>query len=127
MHINTLKAMFIDNQINKVLDTWVEFNDDMTERPKEIAWFICERILLRRLVNRQQRLMACYTKNPFITNKNLYSILTKDVDIKAFLCILNSKLISYLYVHQITQAEKDDFPQVTIKNILSLPIPSLQN
>jgi hypothetical protein len=32
-------------------------------------------------------------------------------------------LVSYLYINQVTQATKDDFPQVTIEDILKLPFP----
>jgi hypothetical protein len=39
--------------------------------------------------------------------------------------LLNSKLISYLYINQVTQAVKDDFPQVTIRDVLNLPYPSV--
>jgi hypothetical protein len=112
--------------INIVVDNWVEFGNKMKERPKEIYWFEGPRILLRRLVNRQQRLMATYTNHFFITNKNLYTILVdgNDPDIRVALAILNSKLASFLYLRQVTQATKDDFPQVTIKDILALPFPS---
>jgi len=37
--------------------------------------------------------------------------------------LLNSKLVSRLYLDQVTQATKDDFPQVTVKDILELPVP----
>ena len=71
--------------------------------------------------------MATLVAETFITNKNLYSVLPKDnkVNISAILGVLNSRLISYLYINQVTQATKDDFPQVTIKDVLSLPAPSL--
>jgi hypothetical protein len=32
-----------------------------------------------------------------------------------------------LYINQITQATKDDFPQVTIQDMLALPFPNLAN
>ena len=109
-----------------VADRWIEFGGNMKERPKDFFWFEGDRILLRRLVNRRQRLMATLTSNTFITNKNLYSIKVRDnsVDIRALLGVLNSKLLSFLYIRQVTQAVKDDFPQVTIKDILLLPFPS---
>ncbi len=110
--------------INLIANYWVEFGDKMKERPKEFSWFEGERILLRRLVNRRQRLMAALTDKTLITNKNLYSIKTSDFDYRFLLGILNSKLISFLYINQVTQATKDDFPQVTIKDILSLPFTS---
>ena len=114
-------------QFHEECPSWIEFNDQMKERPKEIKWFQNERVLLRRLVNRQQRLMATLVSDAFITNKNLYSVLSKNdrVNIKVILGILNSKLVSYLYINQVTQATKDDFPQVTIKDFLNLPCPEL--
>jgi type I restriction-modification system DNA methylase subunit len=113
-------------KINTLANQWVEFGDKMKERPKEFFWFEGKRILLRRLVNRRQRLMAGLTAETFITNKNLYTVLSRDnnFDIRILLCVLNSKLISFLYIKQVTQAVKDDFPQVTIKDILTLPFPS---
>src|SRR5205823_6359775 len=85
-----------------------------------------ERILLRRLVNRKQRLMASLASDTFITNKNLYSILptSGSTPIRAFLALLNSTLMSRLYIEAVSQATKDDFPQVTITDLLRLPIPA---
>lgn len=113
-------------EINIVANRWIEFGDKMKERPKEFHWFEGERILLRRLVNRRQRLMAALTTETFITNKNLYTVLVhhNSIDIRILLGVLNSRLLSFLYIRQVTQAVKDDFPQVTIKDILSLPFPS---
>jgi type I restriction-modification system DNA methylase subunit len=114
-------------QLKQAAGSWVEFDDRMKERPKEFIWFEGRRILLRRLVNRRRRLMATLVADTFITSKNLYSLLgkTEAVSILAILGVLNSKLISHLYVKQVTQASKDDFPQVTIKDLLALPFPDL--
>ncbi|MBM3292743.1 hypothetical protein FJY84_08715, partial [Candidatus Bathyarchaeota archaeon] len=113
-------------KINVIAKQWIEFSDKMRERPRDIFWFEGGRILLRRLVNRRQRLMAALTEETFITNKNLYTVRIPDnnIDIRVLLGVLNSNLISFLYINQVTQAVKDDFPQVTIKDILSLPFPS---
>ncbi|MFZ1082368.1 MAG: N-6 DNA methylase [Candidatus Kryptoniota bacterium] len=111
-------------EINEKFGGWIPFNDELKERPKELKWFTGERILLRRLVNRKQRMMAMVTSKQFITNKNLYSLcaIDKSLSLKFVLGVLNSKLISYLYIKQVTQAAKDDFPQVTIKDVLNLPL-----
>ena len=37
--------------------------------------------------------------------------------------VLNSRLVSRLYLSQVQQATKDDFPQVTIADVLGLPCP----
>jgi len=110
---------------NVKLDQWVEFGPSMKEKPKEFLWFEGTRILLRRLVNRRRRLMAMLVTETFVTNKNLYSVLPRDdrLDPHIVLAILNSRLISYLYLKQVSQATKDDFPQVTIRDILAMPFP----
>lgn len=109
--------------INDDHHLWVEFSDKMKEKPKEIDWFIGSRLLLRRLVNRQHRLMASITDISYITNKNLYIVRSEALDLYFLLGLINSKLFSFLYLKQVTQATKDDFPQITIKDFLSLPIP----
>jgi len=116
-------------QIHVVANQWVAFGNQMTEKPKEVSWFQGERILLRRLVNRRQRLMAVLVQETFITNKNIYIIKMNDesIDIRVLLGILNSRFISFFYLKQVTQATKDDFPQVTIKDILRLPFPPLSD
>ena len=113
-------------KINYRANHWIEFGEKMKERPKEFYWFEGKRILLRRLVNRKQRMMAQCVDKTFITNKNIYSIKTKDneIDVKTILLLINSKLISYIYLKEVSQATKDDFPQITIKDFLSLPFPN---
>ncbi len=104
---------------------WVEYGPKMKEYPKEFRWFEGKRLLLRRLVNRRQRLMATIAEDTFITNKNLYTLLEKPASepLKVTLVLLNSKLVSQLYIEAVSQATKDDFPQVTITDLLNLPLP----
>jgi hypothetical protein len=116
-------------KINLKLEKWLKFGNSLKERPREFYWFENERILLRRLVNRQQRIMAQFINKTFITNKNLYSIKLKDSSVSywAVLGLINSKLFSYIYLKLVSQATKDDFPQITIKDFIGLPLPTLKN
>jgi hypothetical protein len=115
--------------LNFAAPSWVEYGPKMREWPKEFRWFKGERLLMRRLVNRQQRLMTALAGETFITNKNLYSLLVrpeaglKNAGAGFMLGVLNSRLISRLYLSQVQQATKDDFPQVTITDVLALPCP----
>ena len=113
--------------LNKITEHWVEYGPSMKEYPKEFRWFEGERLLLRRLVNRRQRLMATFADGTFITNKNIYSLLEipNSEPLKVTLALLNSKLVSRLYIEAVSQATKDDFPQVTIADLLNLPAPTV--
>ncbi len=109
-------------QVNWKASRWVEYGVNMRECPKSFDWFEGSRILLRRLVNRKQRLMAAWTDQTIVTNKNLYVL--KPIRPEAWqyiLAILNSRLVSRLYVAQVSGATKDDFPQVTISDLSTMP------
>jgi restriction endonuclease S subunit len=70
-------------------------------------------------------MMATFAAETFITSKNLYSVLPKSdgVNLLFVLGVLNTRFVSYIYINQVTQATKDDFPQVTIEDVLKLPFP----
>jgi len=113
-------------ELNYAAPSWVEYGCMMREYPKEFCWFEGARILLRRLVSRKQRLMATLVRATFITNKNLYTVLPKPgtLPLEVSLALLNSSLVSRLYISAVSQAVKDDFPQVTIADVLALPVPT---
>ncbi len=86
------------------------------------------KILLRRLINRQDRLTVGYNEeecvfkkdiNPFIINDNRF-------EPKYILTIIASKLISFLYVRTSSIATKDDFRQTTLSELRQLPILLIQ-
>jgi len=61
-----------------------------------------------------------------ITTDNVLNMVPRDEEADPYfaLGILNSRLISWLYVNTSTIAQKDDFPQVYISALANLPIPS---
>jgi len=83
-----------------------------------------ERILIRRIINRQNRLMASYYNQDLIVKKDMNPFIVTDKKYNIFylLAIINSKLISFLYLNQSTIATKDDFRQTTLSEIRKLPI-----
>ena len=56
--------------------------------------------------------------NPFVLN-------SADVDPLAILAVMNSRLVSWLYVNTSSIATKDDFRQTTLAELRRLPIPDL--
>ena len=88
------------------------------------------KILVRRIVNRQNRLMAFHEDSGIITNKDFNPfVITQDYSGKFnpfyILALLNSKLFSFLYTKKSSIALKDDFRQTTLAEIRSLPVKNI--
>ena len=85
------------------------------------------KILIRRIVNRQNRLMAFYDDSGIITNKDYNPIVIQPAyggkfDLSYLLALLNSRLFSFLYVRKSSLALKDDFRQTTLAELRNLPV-----
>ncbi len=104
---------------------FVHYGSHLKEKPNRYNWFEGERILVRRLINRQFRLMATFVDTEFVNKKDLYvlKITDKRFSPKFILGLINSKLVSYFKTKGSTTATKDDFSQLTLSDIRGLPIP----
>ncbi|MEI8048863.1 MAG: N-6 DNA methylase [Bacteroidota bacterium] len=102
----------------------VNYGEHLKEKPRDYSYFQGERILIRRLINRQFRVMAAFANDEFVNKKDLYNLKTEDhnFDLKYLLAIINSKLISFLKIKGSTNATKDDFGQLTLSDIRQIPI-----
>ncbi len=94
---------------------------------KERESSYCEglRIWTRRIVSRANRLMSALTHDDFVVKKDIYVTKPNFDDshmIAALLAILNSSLVSFLYLSRSAAAVKDDFRQVTLSGLRELPI-----
>lgn len=83
------------------------------------------KVLIRRVINRQDRLMATYSDRELVTKKDInpFASTAAGWDAKYLLAIVNSALISFLYVTSSAIATKDDFRQTTLTSLRQLPIP----
>jgi len=120
-----LDRYYIDNDIQ-----YVRYGENLKEKPSSIHFFSGERLLVRRIINRQFRIMASIATNDFVTKKDIYIFKIKgtEVSLKVLLAIINSKLISFIKTKASTTAKKDDFTQLTLNDIrdLAVPIPNQQ-
>lgn len=87
-----------------------------------------EKILIRRIINRQDRLTVGYTDKKIVFKKDInpFLITNKDFATKYVLSILASKFISYLYINISAIALKDDFRQTTLTELRELLIPKIE-
>lgn len=104
--------------------SWVNYSDNLKEKPKNYSYFQDQRILIRRLINRQFRIMGSIVTEEFVNKKDIYNLKITDKDFNAFyvLSVINSKLFSFLKTTGSTSASKDDFSQLTLSDIRSIPI-----
>ncbi|TAL79460.1 MAG: type II restriction endonuclease, partial [Bacteroidetes bacterium] len=88
-----------------------------------------DKILIRRLINRQDRLSVCYTNKRMIYKKDINPFIPTDKDFPAkyLLAVMASKLISFLYINISSIATKDDFRQTTLTELRELPIPLINS
>jgi hypothetical protein len=99
---------------------------DMSEHPSLVRYYgASPKILIRRVINREDRLMATLTERELVFKKDVNPFVLTDstVDAHFILGVVNSRLISHLYVNTSSIATKDDFRQTTLAELRRLPIP----
>jgi adenine-specific DNA-methyltransferase len=117
-----LGRYYIDNEFQ-----YLKYGENLKEKPSSFQFFEGERLLIRRIVNRQFRIMATIVTDTFVNKKDIYvfKLCSNEAEIncKYLLSILNSKLISFIKTKGSTTAKKDDFTQLTLNDIRQLGIP----
>jgi adenine-specific DNA-methyltransferase len=88
-----------------------------------------EKILIRRIINRQDRLTVGFTDEKIVFKKDInpFIIINNNFQTKYILAILASKFISYLYINISAIALKDDFRQTTLTELRELLIPKISS
>ncbi len=117
---NELSRYFISAERTSFL----KYSDEIAST-RPMRMFEGERIALRRLLTRKFRLQASLAIETMITTDNVLNIVPKmeGAEVEFALGVLNSKLISWVYVNSSMIAQKDDFPQVHISALSAIRLP----
>jgi hypothetical protein len=107
---------------------YIRFDDTLAE-PKPERYFSGPRILLRELISRQFQLQAVKVEKDFVTNKSMQSILqlAGGPDLNYLLGLINSRLVSWYFLHRSNIAQRDDFPKIVLKETRSLPMRAISS
>ena len=83
------------------------------------------KILIRRIVSRQDRLSVTYCDEKLVFKKDINPFIPTDsfFDCYYLTGIISSKFISFIYLNSSLIATKDDFRQTTLNELRKLPIP----
>ena len=98
---------------------------DMGDFPSLKSFYEAEpKILIRRVINRRDRLDAALFGKQMVFKKDLNPFVLTDPTYNPLflLALLNSRLLSYLYINTSTIATKDDFRQTTLAELRRLPV-----
>ncbi len=116
---------FFDGQVHRYNVSALSGSKFVVVSERETAFHQGVRLLTRRLVNRANRLSFARTNDDFVVKEAILPIRANFDDpdkVAALLAILNSSLMSFLYLSRSTAAVKDDFRQVTLSGLRELPI-----
>ena len=101
------------------------YNTDLSQK-KNLIKFYDERdkLLIRRIINRQDRLSVAVTNKKMVFKKDInpFVVIDASFDPLYLLGIMASKFISFLYINNSTIATKDDFRQTTLAELRNIPI-----
>ncbi|MBI4526913.1 MAG: N-6 DNA methylase [Deltaproteobacteria bacterium] len=102
---------------------YVKLGPHLAECPS-IRFFTEDRILLRRLISRQFRLMACEVKNDKFANDSSTLNLIRFTGYAPtyVLALLNSSLFSYRLLSGSSIARRDDYPKISLYEAKTFPI-----
>jgi len=103
------------------------YNTDLSDKRNLIQFYQAEpKILIRRIINRQDRLSVTYCSEKIVFKKDINPFIPIDnqFDCLFLTGIIASKLISFIYLNSSSIATKDDFRQTTLSELRKLPIPN---
>lgn len=102
------------------------FQTDLSDKKSLTQFYEADpKILIRRIINRQNRLSVGFTEERMVFKKDInpFICIDKRFSSKFLLGILASKLISFIYIKMSSIALKDDFRQTTLGELRNLPVP----
>ncbi|RQV93525.1 MAG: type II restriction endonuclease, partial [Calditrichaeota bacterium] len=106
------------------------YNTDLVDKKNLIQFYQAEpKILIRRIINRQDRLSVTYCNERLVFKKDINPFIPIDEKFDCFFLtgIIASKLISFIYLNSSSIATKDDFRQTTLTELRKLPIPNINS
>jgi hypothetical protein len=81
------------------------------------------------VLSRKLRLQATLATDAFLTNQSVQSLVAAEAEgdlLSPLLAVLNSRLMSWLFVSINSAARRDDFPKIVIKQTRELPVPAAE-
>lgn len=116
------------NVYNYYLQVDEVFYTSLDEKPSlKIFYESGPKLLIRRIINRQDRLSVAYTEEKMVFKKDINPFIPTDNNYtcKFLLAVMASRFVSFVYLNISSIASKDDFRQTTLAELREIPIPKI--
>jgi type I restriction-modification system DNA methylase subunit len=109
---------------------WLQYGPWLSQ-PREFEIFSRPRVLLREITSDiPYCLNATCLSDTYLNNKSILNVLHPEDDteeLKCFLGILNSRIMSLFYKQRAVKSARKIFPKVVIRNLRQFPYPNLSD
>jgi len=114
--------------VSRYVLTWngefLNYGKHLAEPRNDFNLFSTERILIRQIPAKPPYCIhACLTKETMLNDLNSMNVINIKESPEMILGILNSRLISYWFVHKFGKMQRGVFPQFKVNELADFPLP----
>ena len=121
---------YIDgNDVKRYMLTWERgeyllYGDNLAAPRKDWSLFSSPRILVRQIPSKPPYCInACFTDKVILNDRNSMNIINIRCNPLYLLAVLNSRAVSFWFIHKFGKLQRGLFPQFKINELASFPIP----
>ncbi len=102
---------------------YLRYGDNLASPRKDFSLFSTRRILVRQIPSKPPYCInACLTEETILNDRNSMNIINIKINPEFLLGVLNSRLISFWFVHKFGKMQRGIFPQFKINELEIFPI-----
>jgi type I restriction-modification system DNA methylase subunit len=107
---------------------FLKYGDNLAAPRKDFRLYSSERILVRQIPAKPPYCIhACYVAETVLNDLNSINVINLKEPAECVLGILNSRLISFWFVHKFGKLQRGTFPQFKVNELAEFPLPKARN
>lgn len=105
---------------------YLKYGENLAEPRNNFRLFSSKRILVRQIPSKPPySINACLTDEIFLNDMNSINVINIQIDPSFVLGALNSKLVTFWFVHRFGKLQRGLFPQFKVNELQLFPIPNV--
>ncbi|MBA3922656.1 MAG: hypothetical protein H0X31_13545 [Nostocaceae cyanobacterium] len=103
---------------------FLKYGSNLAARRNDFRLFSTKRILVRQIPSKPPYCInACLIEEIALNDLNSINVFNIKIEPQLVLAILNSKLISYWFIHKFGKMQRGTFPQFKVNELATFPMP----